>query len=539
MNKTISETYSSELKAVLTEFLFGEDGNLIPLDFKDPKVNQYVTERRLSSGRNEVRLFYAEQQLFDKFWPQNADPQVLQIIGGTGTGKSTFIRYFFQYFLPHREYLLSSSHPDLQMAEIHAKAVRRHIVLYADLRRLNSRHLKKYIFRALGECLQHTAERLCLTNMLQDVDKHTEDNVMRNISQLAKEAEKGERKWYISWVLDNADQMDESIERDLVQIVRAYMLQEPSPIFATEPVKDGQRRDLWRVIIPVRPETRINLLPLLEPFSNLTSIDLNPIDPDVLIRKRADFLLETVGSSQRHYSIYPFDSTDARVGFDLRTPDEMAKNLQKVMLAASRLESGMHATTAEARNLLDKLVNDSARRRLNLLPRVALSRSFIERYEEGMRKGWNPPVSSFYFFDGLIRGDDTRYDAAKCRILNLYDLGAKPGHYHSIFVGLHSIYLLTKGIQWVDVKTNLTKIGYPDNDLAECERWLKDRDLIKKLWNGEYRIRVFHRRWALGTFEGASLYRQHGCGLCTILARRLTSNANRPSKIRTTYQSIW
>jgi hypothetical protein len=497
--KSLSETYRREIDQALTEFLFGNEENLDPLHFNDPRVEYYVVEREPSGGGRSARKFDAEQQLFERFWPPVAGPQVLHIVGGSGSGKSTFTRYFFQYFLPHYETLLNGLGASSQVSIIHTKALRRHILLWADLRRQGP-DFRPFVFKKLGKSLHHVAKRLGFVNDFEG--EYTEDEVWDNISQLANETEGEERKWYISWVFDNPDQLNEGEQLDLAEIVFAYIPEEPSNIFATKPVLDGQRRELWRIVIPVRPETRTNLAPLWDPFPNKDSIDLARVRHDTLIEKRADFVLQMVSTSMRHHQSDPFRITRERADFELGTPKEMAKGLREDILAANRLEQE-YPTSHGAMVLLDQLVNDSARRRVILLPRIALSPVFRERRALGITKNWTPLVTPFYFFDGLIRGDAAVFSAhaANCLILNLYDLGATAtrGQPHSIFVGLHAIYLLTRCGQWIDVKASLGKIGYGEGDVAECEQWFVNKELIKKLWGGGYRIEssVVKGHWEL------------------------------------------
>jgi hypothetical protein len=310
--------------------------------------------------------------------------------------------------------------------------------------------------------------------------------VMNNISKLAREVENDERKWFISWIFDNSDQMGAQAQHNLVQIVRRIIPQQPTDEFALDPVRE-KGRELWRVIIPIRPETEINLISSWDPAIR-TLIHLDPVDPDLLVSKRADYVFDIVKSSKRHFSKDPLDITNLRPDFDLRTPGEMAETLNEALLAANRLQTRESTTTQSARKVLDKLINNSARRRLNIIPRVALSRSFLERYERGLREEWSVLVTPFYFFDGLLRNNKGEFDASdpECLILNLYDLGPTCGHHHSIFVGVHSIYLLHQGIDWPNVRTDLSKIGYTDNDLDTCEERFLAKELIKKLLNGNY-----------------------------------------------------
>lgn len=487
-----SETYRGEIGEALTEFLFGEEENLDPIEFRDPAVQYYILKREPRSGEDSARDFDAEKKLFEKFWPPANYPQVLHLIGSQGSGKSTFTRYFFQYFLPHYETLANGLDLSSDLCKIYAEAFRRHILLYVDLRYAPVTDFRPYVFKKLGASLHHATKRLGFANTFEDELEYTEDQVMHNISRLAQETEDGKRKWYISWVFDNSDQLVRKEQLlELTSIVLDQIPQEQSRFFPTDPVQDGQRRELWRVIIPIRPETWTNLKSKWAPFPNRDSLDLDPIDHNILMKKRAHFIFQTVSQSMKHYQPEPKRITKERADWDLGTPKEMAGRLQADFLAASLLEADMRLTSREARKLLNQLIGDSARHRLNLTRQIAFSRSFGARKTRGLRERWTAPlVTPFYYFDGLICGNDIVFDPRKCPILNLYNLGATQtsGEPYSIFVGVLAIYLLTRGRQWIEVKTNLAKIGYPDNDLNECEQWLLDRELIKELWQGGCRI---------------------------------------------------
>ena len=486
--KSVWGTYKSEIGQALTEFLFGNDENLDPLDFTDPRVKYYVVERESAGGRGSAPVFDAERTLFERFWPPAACPQVLQLVGGSGSGKSTFIRYFFQYFLPYYETLIHGLDAASKVSIIHERAFRRHILLWADLRRPQL-NLRSFVFNRLGRSLHHVAKGLALANDFEG--EYTEEQVWSNISHLAKETTAEERKWYISWVFDNSDQLTQAQQLDLTNIVLTYIPEQSSSVSATEPVLDGQSRDLWRIIVPIRPETQTNLARSWDPLRNRDTINLDPIKHVPLVEKRADFVFTLVNDSMRHHQPDPHRITEKRADWELGPPEDIAKVLYEDILAANRFEHETQLTSRESKELLDQLVNNSARRRLILLPRVALSHIFRERKARGLKAKWAPPlVTPFYFFNALIRGDSDQYypHETDCLILNLYDLGITPGKAHSIFVGLHAVYLLSQGRQWSDVKASLEKMGYIENDVAKCEQWLVNKELMKELWQGGYQV---------------------------------------------------
>ncbi len=505
LNRPLQRVYHPEVSEALTEFLFGQKPVLTALPFDHPTVRYYVTMRANAQAESQLRNLCAEQELFNKYWPPSNTPQVIQVVGTAGSGKSTLIRYFFQYYLPHREELLSEavkSGSISPMAARFAAALQRHLVLYVDLRRPDpAMKLRTCLFKRLGDSLGLTAEDRSLTLLLRGRRGRDHESWLReNIVAIAKERHGNNRKYYITWVLDNADQLDEHAQGELVNIMFDYIPEAPPLQWASDPVT-GEDRALWRIIVPIRPETQINLVRFWNPFRNKDSVILGSLDFDTVITRRAEWLRDTVKEHDRPLHENIKHSSSNRSYFALKPAEEMADLFHDGILAANRLRSEAHSISAHAKNVLDHLANRSTRRRLALIRRAAFSRSFYERYEKGRQRGWALPVVDFYFFYGLLCGEAQEFMTATddCMLLNIYDLGKNDGSPHSIIIGLHAMYLLSMGKPWGNVRATLKRLQYDDGDISRCEEWLEAAEIIKRLHSGAHQIEisVVKGHWAL------------------------------------------
>lgn len=490
--------YEEELNDVLTEYLFGTNPNLDRIEPSHPGVKCYVDKRRSPTAGYHIEKFHAERLLFPLFWP-SARPgmQVIHVVGGAGAGKSTFIRFFFQHFLQFYEVLINEADPESDMAQIHIKALREHILLYVNLRRgLTTNEIRPYLYNSLGDGLAYAAVRMGFSIDPREGDPYSESWVKRQLSRLAREVAGNERRWYISWVLDNSDLMQEVAQKDLVNLLFEWIAEEPPTIRPNAPVTEGDRRELWRVIIPIRPETLGGLNPDWNPLHNRKIFPLDPIDHDLLVENRANYLFNKVSDSTKSpfvdiWEIQPHSKKPAypRAQFNMIVPKEKAPEMRDSLRVAHGGKSDVSEDNIpeDARTVFDQLVNDSARQRLYLVRKVLSSRVFHERRRQGL-------LSPFYFFESLIRGGNDIFlpDDPENVILNLYNLGDNPKNDpYSIFVGVHSIFLLTQGRQWKDVKNVLARIGYPANHLLQCETCLKGKEFAKEvagIWRVELPI---------------------------------------------------
>jgi hypothetical protein len=491
---SVNYVYRNELQSAFTEYLLGESKDLPPLSLDDPRIRYYVSSRR--DGEQSVPVA-SEEKLFQEFWPPGQREQVIFVIGGAGAGKSTFLRYVFQYYIPHRPVLRGHKRTS-EIYALHQRSLSHHILAYADL--ASAKPLKEHSYDRLHESISTTAKR-CGFEYGGATGGKSEDVFRPAITELAQQVEAKKRRWYLSWVLDNADHLNQTDLKMLMRVVREYVPDIPPKGAAEDPVVADSGRDLWRVVIPVRPETWLNLHPLFATFKNFVELRLPDLDSDVLVRLRAVFLRTILSGTTRHFETNVNEPGQHRPYFHLDTPREMAARMNRALVQAYR--RGPTGVSPEAREVFDDLANGSARRLLSLLPRAAFSETIQARRARAQQEHWVPPqVSDFYFFDGLIRGDEKRFiaDSSENKILNLYNLGAPPAmEPHTTFVGLHSVYLLGRGDSWHDVWTKLVRLGYRSEDMLACREWLVDMELLKPLWSSQYQVelRIAKAHWRL------------------------------------------
>jgi sugar phosphate isomerase/epimerase len=498
-----SEIFEAELNDTLTEFILGDDANLEAIKTDYPKLKCYVNKRESQLGGYHDENYYAENRLFPLFWPsERPGTQVIHLVGGAGAGKSTFTRFFFRYFLPNYETLVNNVNLNSDLAKVHINAFHQHLLLYVDLRReKDSVEMESYIYNKLGTALSHLANQHGFVVDPKDGERYSEVWLKKQISQLSKEVEGNNRKWYISWILDNSDQLGNSKQSDLIKLLFEWIPEEPANSPSNTPVLEGQHRELWRVIIPIRPETLDGLALELNPLRNRQILELDPIDHDLLINKRAEYLSQKISDSTKNPfvdivspSSRSVDELNPRPQFNMLVPSEKALEMQESLRVAYGGQSESESIPDSAKPIFDKLVNGSARRRLYLVRKVAFSPAFHERLQK-------KKLSPFFFFEGLILGNKKTFQSNEPEnlVMNLYCMGDDPkDNPYSIFVGIHSIFLLRQERQWEDVKNDLKKIGYPEQHLLQCEIHLEGKEIIKRVggkWRKETPIIEGH--WAL------------------------------------------
>jgi len=502
--KDLGKLYQAEIKQAMTGYCFWDekrsDLQILPID--DEKLNAlYVIKRKtkIDLTGEYLKVYENEEEVFSEFWNKEG-AQLLLLEGGTGAGKSTLLRYIFQYYLFHRETLLARlSDPKAigAMEKEHMDSANRHLIFYVDLRRSDHEgniSIEYQIFTKLKKSISETIKNRKIIEFDEDYNTSTKNDkewVLNCIKRLALQSENEERRWYISLFIDNSDQLDEIKQKQILSLIKdEFIPEERLHVFAESCLNNDDigSRMFWRIILPIRKETYENLSKLIEPIKNCHKCILKPLDFDDLSKKRGDFLHQVVLKSRRYLNVNVTHDPE-RDRFNLRLPSEVAKNILDAWFAASRIsENNKEPISEYARNILDLLCGDSARRRLSILSRAALSHSFIERHKRAIIEKWEPLVSDFYFFDGLICGESNHFEPSNQHfpVLNLYNLGAKAGDPYSIFIGLHSLLLLKKGLNWIEVKQILRNLGYSTYDIDSCEMKLINAEIIKALWNGKF-----------------------------------------------------
>jgi hypothetical protein len=250
---------------------------------------------------------------------------------------------------------------------------------------------------------------------------------------------------------------------------------------------------LWRVIIPLRPETYENLSRLWSPLE-ADKFELGVLDFDELHDTREKLLRHEVSHSEVHAHM-DRDKGAIKVYFDIITPEELATAMCEAWRAVTRLRDGkQEVISSEARKILDQLAYDSARRGIAIFARAGLSHCFMVRYRRSQIEGWEDPplVRDFFLFNGLLCGVSSQFESEveDLPIPNIFNVGAVPGSPHSIMIGPHSLYLLSQDQPWHTVRSELSRIGYDSSDIVSCEKRFINKEILKQLFNGEFTTKL-------------------------------------------------
>ena len=260
-----SRVYAAELRESFTEYLFGDVDGLRTLELTDPRTSEYYVDKRSSTaGSYEAQTYHKEQRLHSLYWPGiTFGKQIIRIVGGSGAGKTTFVRFYFQYFLPHYQTLICKAKPASELCELHAESLEHHVVLYADL----GQGLDN-LWPVLGSSLSAAAERHDFKIDPVGTTGYGEAWFRKQISRLAKPKHGRERKWFISLILDNADQTP-NLEDVLMRRVLRWVPQDQSNELPSDPEAATKGREFWRILIPMRVETEKGIRNALDALNEL------------------------------------------------------------------------------------------------------------------------------------------------------------------------------------------------------------------------------------------------------------------------------
>jgi hypothetical protein len=420
------------------------------------------------------------------------------IEGKEGMGKSTFLQYYFSYFLPHYHRFESYDEMVEGPTQEWSEKVSRHIVLCADLYGV---HTSSDMYTAIATSFSQQLAKW--PNLPRDVlDPADSANVpvdslqtilSRKMDKLARLTQNSsaveERKYFITWVFENTDLMPDDLQVDLVSsLVRCVPQEIPKRCPYT--LVDEMERILWKIIIPARPETHLRIISELEELRNKEVWKLAPIPWRGLDHTRGRLLAHLVNDSGRHVYEIVRALEKRKSPLKITIPEMAALSLRDAFTAGISEGNGGGGTAAVAKSIQDQLVNDSARRYLQIRRRVAMSRVINERLDQGRRQGWRRPmIVPFYYFDGLMCGEEGVYRPSEDDnlILNLYDMGVSLGDSlaFSLLVGVHTMGLLCSGNSWNDVATKLLQIGYPKPDVTKALLWLETKGVVKRTGKSE------------------------------------------------------
>jgi len=518
---TLVNDYRSYIDFALTEHLFGTEEDLSTIPYDAPEVSYYV-KVRVKAGVEKATAYAYEYELHRRFWAGSDDrrPQIQLCEGAEGSGKSTLLQYYFRYFFPHLP-RIEGGNPS--MVPNWEAVCTSHIFLYVDLRWLSSdcnlleeisqRFRRQLATRfpnldtrdsyAMWNCSVGGWDREHFRNLQQGTElsddqfrareiekrKYDENNiewVRAASSYLGSLSDAhGNRRWHITWVLDNADQLTYDQQITLVQLVQQRVAKEaPS---RSEIKKPNAERPLWMAVLPLRPETMKKIERDVNPIKNKLTLKLGPPRANHVVDLRARWMYDMICDECIYGEEIVSLADDKQPRFRLTLPKVAAtrvRNLFKSGIGNRRDDDVSDAAAVPAaRKTFRELVNGSTRRLLTLRKRILLSRIVGERLWRAKVHQWTgPPLSAYYFWEGVICGPNLTYEEhdPENTVLNLYDLGADPGSAHSTLVGPCMCHLLRNN-PWSVAARRLIDVGFAEEDLDVCAGNLRDKGILKRI----------------------------------------------------------
>ncbi|MCZ6679896.1 MAG: hypothetical protein O7E52_21900, partial [Candidatus Poribacteria bacterium] len=323
----IAETFAEQIDESFGEYILPGVFNSA---FNPEDAELYVQQRTwVAGGRKPGGDFAYEQYLHQNFYPPAAsDYPLLIVVGGEGTGKSTLLRYYFDCYLPNfNQFKRDEDKVDKRLLE---ECLSRLLTLYVNLRREPSREaVERKIFGTFRAQIQKRFKEISTENdyAMWERRAHWEEahhadgeqnfpnrNAYRrdyvrefigNDSIFVEEAfwylgrqrdSEGKRKYYISLILDDLDQQFRDIQLYVINVMLAW-LSDRAYHLSPMPGDEQSYIDLWKVILPLRPETLRSLGAPLHPVEKKLTLELGGVAQTPLLERRTQKLKSEIKSS--------------------------------------------------------------------------------------------------------------------------------------------------------------------------------------------------------------------------------------------------
>jgi hypothetical protein len=484
-------SFRDEINDAITEDLFRTSFRsnkcFLPLPESNQRIGYYVAKRYDRSTNCVKKAFSAENDFFGRYWPRRGkrSAQILLVLGREGIGKSTFLQYFFRHFLPY--YYEQDTYNEIQdgPASEWEDVWLRHIVLCSNLQRVSA------IEEMYATMYEYFASQLLSTSKWTrgagawngDEVRTATDSAIATLARRTDQKRNGEeRKFFITWIIDNTDLMTERLQLDLLNSAINRVREAIPERDPYDPI-ESREDELWKIIIPLRPETYNRLAYAIHPFGNKEVWYLDPVTHEELDSTRGKLLEDLIIRTDRHVEemIWP-EEERVKPPIKLTTAAVAGRALRDSF--AAQVDDLEGDVPAWAQHIYDDLVDGSVRRYLWLRRRLALSNTINSRLAQGKQDAWSGPrLSHFYFLDGLLCGESGIYEATEDDnlILNLYDVGADPTHNgpYSLLVGVHLISLLRDETNWDDARHKLEGLGYPPIEIEHASACLIQKGAMK------------------------------------------------------------
>lgn len=519
----IAEAFLTEIRITLGEKILPET---FGKKFKKNDAPLYVNKRHWIMSRPEPRCpFSLEEYLHSCFWPTKKSQGYTFIVlkGKEGVGKSTFLRYYCDCYLPwYHEFDHERVHvlPGPNWSE----EVDKHIFLYVDLHPpvANLEKVLSHIFETFRRSIDVKFPQISVEDnyamwarvarwddparrsaeditgdkqayRLKWVDQQLDNNELFVEEALwylnAKKVANGSNRFFITQVYDNIDLLDFEIQKELIQHILGWI---------------KHKRCQWKVIVTLRPQTLSRLNPVLGPILDKEIIEVGSVDLAVLLNARGKDLdtqmLQSGKQVERDRYVKEKSIPHGTIVFQPMSNFRVRECMRRIL--------GLHFGAKTGQNSLNilphpyseefvvKFCNGSIRRFLRLMQRL-LASTPMQRAAEQQELHRGEQLPHYIFLSSLLTGPRDYFDAddEDNDILNLFQVipTNQEAPAYSLMVGIHVMYLLLQKqcFKKSDVIRMLTKIGYTQEELEECLETMYGkgffgRDVVDL--SGDYRI---------------------------------------------------
>lgn len=463
----VAEAFRNELENNLGEKIF------------DGGFGQTIATAELYVDKREGKTDGAAEQELHRLYSttKTSHPQLVSIVASEGYGKSTFIRYYFDYLRHTLEPL---------------KQIEKQVIFYCDLRHsptvaamqealyelLRNQIVSKFPYigtedkhamwnrKAVwadpihGENFEKTEYRNEYVRIWYKDDRIFVEEALRYLC--SKRRDDGKRCWYISIVFDNLDQQPLEGIQFAWQLILSWLGDRIIANSEFVETVDARSIDLWRVILPMRPETFGFLRLAVDPVERISEIFLSHVSPSEIIERRCKQLALQVRNSRRQVDLDVVDS-DGIVSF------EPIANYA----AAERLGSTVKVKSSNPRVLsfVERFCGGNNRRLLRFRKRLVQNGDLGRQIERQLSYGREVIASPYALINSWLCCKNLTFDPddKDCDLLNVFDVSGANDCEHSTLLGPHVLQILSRGtIKKSFLFESLVNLGYLKQEIEHC-----------------------------------------------------------------------
>jgi hypothetical protein len=350
------------------------------------------------------------------------------IVGGVGTGKSTFIDYYLRCYCPTLSINKKLFEEKLPII-INAKAKHTPGDLVTSFYRQASRAILE---RCKSAGIQPD---VAVPGMTPENDP--EGWTISTLQYFRAAIESKDSSVvvpfrYIVIAIDNLDQSPLDVQKRAISLVKDWL----APEFGIMP---------WRIYIPMWPQTLNKLLNSLgQPFSRdeYEEIPLGTVEFSEVIKSRKAKAI----SGMKYSGIVNVPVTDDVVDGDVVVSRSISNES-----CIRFIEDSYEFASRLFGNQIESLCNFDLRREIQVWDNLFSSMSLFYSWRESSKRqkwAYNMHRVPHEIINGALTGRTTQYNSAKARIENIFDCGE-----FNLICGLHAINLL-RSVSTTDVDKN-------------------------------------------------------------------------------------